>query len=83
MTKEEARMTNKQAEALLKQYPVYLPKQVAAQLLDISPRQLSWLVAEGRKPFASFGANIGTRQRYVRIYTAPLIRYLCDGKLGE
>ena len=75
-------MTKRQANELRQKYPNHVPRQVAAELLGVSPRQLSWLVAEGRQPFASFGANIGTRQRYVRIYTAPLIRYLSDGELG-
>ena len=76
-------MTNKQAESLLEQYPVYLPKRIAAELLGVSPRQLSWLVSEGRQPFASFGADIGTRQRYVLIYTRPLIHYLFSGELDD
>ena len=76
-------MTDRQAEILLEKYPVYLPKQVAAQLLGVSPRQLSWLVSEGRQPFASFGADIGTKQRYVRIYTRPLIRYLRGSELND
>lgn len=76
-------MTKRQANELRQRYPNHVPRQVAADLLGVSPRQLSWLVAEGRKPFASFGANIGARQRYIRIYTEPLLRYLCDGELGE
>lgn len=38
------------------------------------------VVAEGREPLRFHGANIGTRQKYIRIYTEPLIRYLsCEG----
>lgn len=39
--------------------------------------QLSWLIAEGRAPYASIGGNIGKKQRYVRVYTEPLIDLLC------
>ena len=74
-------MTKKEANELRQKYPNYIPVKVAAELLGVSPRQLAWLVAEGRQPFASFGGNIGTRQRYTRIYTEPLLRYLCEGRL--
>jgi len=76
-------LTKRQANELRQKYPNHVPRQVAAELLGVSPRQLSWLVAEGRHPFHLFGTNIGTRQTYVRIYTEPLLRYLCDGVLGE
>ena len=49
---------------------------MAGRYLNVSPRQLSRLVAEGREPFASIGANIGTKQHYVRIYTERLIAFL-------
>lgn len=69
-------MDKKTADQLRRQYPNHLPLSVAGQFLDVSPRQLSRLVAEGREPFASIGANIGTRQRYIRIYTERLITFL-------
>ena len=74
--KEEMPTDKKTADRLRKEYPNYVPLSVAAPYLGVSPRQLSWLVAEGRQPFASIGSNIGTRQRYVRIYTEPLIALL-------
>lgn len=69
-------MDKKTAERLRREYPNHVPIDVAASFLGVSPRQLSWLVAEGREPFASIGANIGVRQRYIRIYTEPLISLL-------
>lgn len=70
-------MDRKTAEKLRQKYPNHVPLKIAAPFFGVSPRQLSWLVAEGREPFASVGANIGTTQRYARIYTEPLIRLLC------
>ena len=73
-------MDRKTANNLRQEYPNHVPLKVAAQFFGVSPRQLSWLIAEGREPFASVGANIGTMQRYIRIYTEPLLRYLsCEG----
>ena len=46
-------------------------------------RGLSVLVAEGREPFCLLGANIGTRQRYIRIYTERLIAYLNGSSLED
>lgn len=69
-------MDKKTAEKLRQEYPNHVPLKVAAPFFGVSPRQLSWLVAEGREPFASVGANVGTTQRYARIYTEPLIRLL-------
>jgi hypothetical protein len=71
---------NKQMAAKLRQeYPNYVPLRIASSLLGVSARQLARLVADGREPFASLGANIGSRQRYVRIYTERFIAYLtCD-----
>lgn len=63
---------------LRKEYPNHVPVKVAASYLGVSYRQLSWLVAEGREPYASIGGNIGTRQRYIRIYTEPLIALLSE-----
>lgn len=58
-------------------YPIYMPVGVAAELLGVSQRQLSHLIAEGREPFCSFGVNIGLNgQRYAKIYTMRLLRYL-------
>lgn len=72
-------MDKKTAEELRKKYPNHVPLAVAGKLLGVSPRQLSWLVAEGREPFSLIGANIGTNQRYARIYTERLIAFL-DGE---
>jgi len=69
-------MDRKLATKLRQEYPTHVPVRIAAPLLGVSERQLSHLVAEGRPPFADIGANIGTRQRYVRIYTERLIAYL-------
>jgi len=55
---------------------------VAGKLLGVSPRQLSKLIAEGREPFIYFGANIGIKQKYVRIYTERLIAFL-NGELPK
>ena len=68
----------KTAMKLRKEYPNYVPVKVAAFYLGVSARQLSWLVAEGRQPYASIGGNIGTNQKYIRIYTEPLIALLSE-----
>ena len=65
---------------LLRKYPYHLPVKVAAQYLGVSPRRLTQLIAEGRKPFSLIGADIGATQIYVRVYTEPLIRFL-NGEL--
>ena len=65
---------------LLRKYPYHLPVKVAAQYLGVSPRRLTQLIAEGRKPFSLIGADIGATQTYVRVYTEPLIRLL-NGEL--
>lgn len=69
-------MDKKTAERLRQEYPNHVPLDVAAKLLGVSRRQLSFLVSEGREPFCLLGANIGTNQRYTRIYTERLIAYL-------
>lgn len=69
-------MDKKTADQLRKEYPNYIKLDVASKYLGVSPRQLSKLIAEGREPFASIGANIGTTQRYTRIYTEPMIALL-------
>lgn len=69
-------MDKKTADKLRQAYPNYIPLKVASELLGVSPRQLSRLVAEGREPYRLIGGNIGMRQRYVRIYTERLIAYL-------
>ena len=65
---------------LLRKYPYHLPVKIAAQYLGVSPRRLTQLIAEGRKPFSLIGADIGATQTYVRVYTEPLIRFL-NGEL--
>ncbi len=68
-------MDPKEAEKLRKLYPNHMPLHVASKYLGVSPRQLSKLIADERPPFCAIGANIGTNQRYVRIYTERLIAY--------
>ena len=68
---------NQETETRLREiYPNYIPLDVAAEYLAVSPRRLSKLIAEGRQPYASMGANIGSTQNYVRFYTERLIAYL-------
>jgi len=69
-------MTKTTAAKLRQEYPNHVPLKVAGTLLGVSERRLSRLIAEGRKPFSDFGANIGIRQKYARIYTERLIAYL-------
>ena len=73
-------MNPQTANRLREQYPIHIPLDVAAEYLAVSPRRLSKLVAEGRQPFASIGANIGNKQKYIRVYTERLIAYL-NGEL--
>lgn len=68
-------MDPKEAEKLREKYPNHVPLKVAAGYLGVSPRQLSKLIAEGREPFKHLGGNIGTKQKYVRVYTERLIAY--------
>ena len=70
-------------DELLRKDPYHLPVKVAAQYLGVSPRRLTKLVAEGRKPFSLIGADIGATQTYVRVYTEPLIRFLNGELTGE
>ena len=74
-------ITPREANMLREKYPNHVPREVASQYLGVSPRQLSKLIAEGREPFASIGANIGTNQKYIRIYTERLIAYM-NGQLS-
>ena len=73
-------MNQETARRLRELYPNHIPIDVAVQFLAVSPRRLSRLIAEGRQPYASIGANIGNTQNYVRVYTERLIAYL-SGKL--
>ena len=75
-------MDKRTADNLRQEFPNYVPLRIASPLLGVSERQLARLVADGREPFAGIGANIGSRQRYVRIYTERLIAYL-SGEAGE
>ena len=68
---------------LLSKYPYHLPVKVAAQYLGVSPRRLTQLIAEGRKPFSLIGADIGATQTYVRVYTEPLIKFLNGELTGD
>ena len=70
-------------QQLREYYPTFVPTGVAAELLGMSQRQLSHLVASGRKPFADIGANIGLEQKYVRVYTERLIRYLSGNDMSQ
>ena len=74
-------MNPKTAELLRQRYPNHVPLEVASKFLGVSPRQLSKLIADGREPYASIGGNIGTNQKYVRIYTERLIAYM-NGQLA-
>lgn len=76
-------MNQKTAAKLRLEYPNHVPVRIAAQMLGVSERQLAKLVAEGREPFAGIGANIGSRQRYIRIYTERLIAYLSGDPINE
>lgn len=77
-------MDKRTAGQLRRDYPNYVPLDVAAKYLGVSRWQLSWLIAEGREPYASVGGNIGKKQRYVRVYTEPRIALLCgDREAGE
>ena len=76
-------MDKRTAAKLRQEYPNHVPVRIAAPLLGVSERQLSLLVAERREPYGSIGANIGTRQRYVRIYTERLITYLSGYPLDD
>lgn len=67
---------------LRRRYPYHIPLKVASQYLGVSPRRLSKLIAEGRKPFSQIGADIGASQSYIRVYTEPLIKFL-NGELTE
>ncbi len=75
-------MEQKTIDMLREKYPYYMNLEVAGELLGVSPRQLSKLIAEGREPFASLGANIGTKQKYIRVYTERLIAFL-SGELQK
>ena len=76
-------MDKKTASRLRQEYPIHVPLRIAAPLLGVSERQLARLVAEGRRPFSDVGANIGNRQRYIRIYTERLINYLHCEQIEE
>lgn len=76
-------MDKKLAAKIRSEYPNHVPVRIAAPLLGVSERQLSKLVAEGREPFASIGANIGSHQHYIRIYTERLIAYLSGDIMAE
>lgn len=78
--KEGKAIDKRTANELLQKYPNFIPLSVASKLLGVSPRQLSKLIASGREPFSLFGADIGTSQHYVRVYTGRLIAYL-NGEL--
>ena len=69
-------MNQREADKLREEHPNFVPLKVAAGYLGMSPRQLSKLIAAGRKPYADLGGNIGTKQKYIRVYTARLIAYL-------
>lgn len=73
-------MDQREANMLRQKYPNYVPLKVASKYLGVSPRKLSKLIADGREPYASIGANIGTHQNYARVYTERMISYL-NGKL--
>ena len=53
-------MDQREADMLREKHPNFVPLKVAAKYLGMSPRQLSKLIAAGRKPYADLGGNIGT-----------------------
>ena len=55
-------LNKRTAEQLRRDYPDHVPLDVAAKYLGVSHRQFSWLIAEGREPYASTGGNIGKKQ---------------------
>ena len=69
-------MDERMEKMLREKYPNHIPLKVASKFLAVSPRQLSKLIADERKPFCEIGANIGTKQKYDRIYTGRMIKYL-------
>ena len=69
-------MDQREADKLREEHPNFVPLKVAADYLGMSPRKLSELIAAGRKPYADIGGNIGTKQRYIRIYTERLIAFM-------
>ena len=69
-------MNQRDADKLREEHPNFVPLNVAADYLGMSPRKLSELIAAGRKPYADIGGNIGTKQKYIRVYTTRLIAYL-------
>ena len=69
-------MNQREADKLREEHPNFVPLKVAAEYLGMSPRKLSDLIAAGRKPYADIGGNIGTKQKYIRVYTARLIAFL-------
>ena len=75
-------MNQREADKLREEHPNFVPLKVAAEYLGMSPRKLSDLIAAGRKPYADIGGNIGTKQKYIRVYTARLIAYL-NGTLAS
>ncbi len=75
-------MDQKTADMLRDKYPNHIPLSEASKFLGVSPRQLSRLVAEKREPFCLIGAHIGTKQKYVRIYTERMIAYLSGEPIG-
>ncbi len=75
-------MDERIANMLREKYPNHIPLKVASQFLGVSPRQLSKLIADDRKPFSKIGANIGTKQKYARIYTDRMIKYL-NGEMTD
>ena len=75
-------MNQREADKLREEHPNFVPLNVAADYLGMSPRKLSELIAAGRKPYEDIGGNIGTKQKYIRVYTARLIAYL-NGTLAS
>ena len=75
-------MQTQSLQALTERYPYWMPLKAAAPLLGVSPRQLARLIADGREPFSSIGADVGVGQHYCRVYTQRLVRYL-SGEDGQ
>ena len=59
-------MRTQSLQTLTERYPHWMPLKEAAPLLGVSSRQLARLIADGREPFCSIGADIGVGQHWIR-----------------
>lgn len=73
-------MDRKTANKLRQEYPNHVPLKVAAAFFGVSPRQLSWLIAERRERLRP-SALTRTTQRYIlHLQRSRCLRHLsCEG----